>query len=232
MAPPALLVLLLIIALPIAWLTSEFGDRRRLRIGLGLAAIVSSMGVAYLVGHLSRWNYNAWYGGASKNLIETTIAEIEDGNIDRVMSVLRRLNLDYQPSYENRAHYDKHINEAVIQMRGDHELTGTKWNASPFTRQTWLGHWQNETGFWIVINHILEFDIVRSGNDMPKITKVVVSDDFKSLMFTEGDQWRHEVTLKNKYEAIHVWRRLDDGTVWKTDELHKLVRANPARQDE
>ena len=96
MAPQAFIVLLIVIALPIAWFASEFGKRRAVRIALGLAAIASAMGVAYLVGHISQFNYNAWYGGASKNLVDTTIKEIEDGNIDRVMSVLRRLNLDYQ----------------------------------------------------------------------------------------------------------------------------------------
>jgi len=227
MAPQAFVVLLIVVALPIAWLASEFGKRRPLRIVLGLAAITSSVGVAYLVGRLSHFNYNAWYGSVSKDLIDTTVSQIEDGNIDRVMNVLRRLNLDYQPTYENRAHYDELVKEAVSQMKGDLDLQGTKWDMSPFTRETWVGHWQNDTGFWIVINHILDFDIVRSGDNMPKMTNVVVSDDFTSITFTEGDQWRHELTLVNKYEASHVWRHLDNNSVWQTDTLHKLVRATP-----
>ena len=221
---------MIVIALSIAWFASEFGKCRPLRIILGIAAIASAMGVAYLVGHLARWNYNAWYGGASKDLVETTVTQIEDGNIKRVMTVLRRLNLDYQPTYENRAHYDELLNAAVSQMKGDDDLQDTKWDTSPFTRDTWLGHWENETGFWIVINHILDFDIVRSGDDMLKITNGELSDDFKSLTFTEGDQWRHELTLKNKYEATHVWRDLTNNTVWQTDTLHKLRRATPEQR--
>ena len=197
---------------------------------LGISAIASVMGVAYLVGHLTRWNYNAWYGGASKALIETAVTEIEDGNIDRVMTVLRRLDLDYQPTYENRAHYDELIAEAVVQMQGSHDLQGTKSDSSPFTRQTWVGHWQDDKGFWIIIDHILDFDIVRSGDDLPKMTGVLISDDFKSLSFTEGDQWRHELRLKNKYEATHVWRRLADDSIWRTDTLYKLIRATPAQR--
>jgi hypothetical protein len=53
---------------------------------------------------------------------------------------------------------------------------------------------------------LIDFDIVRSGDDMPKMTNVVVSDDFNKITFTEGDQWRHELTLVNKYKATHVWR--------------------------
>lgn len=230
MAPQALIVLLIVIALPIGWLASEFGKRRSLRIAMGIAAIASAMGVAYIVGHLSHLNYNAWYGAASKDLIETTVTQIEDGNIDRVMSVLRRLKLDYRPTYENRAHYDDLVNEAVTQMKDNQGLRGTKWDTSPFTRETWIGHWENDTGFWIVINHILDFDIVRSGDNMPKMTNVVMPDDCGSLTFTEGDRWRHELTLKNKYEATHVWRDLTNGSVWRTETLHKLRRATPEQR--
>jgi hypothetical protein len=228
MGPLACLVLLIVVALPIGWLASESGKLRWLRIVLGLAAIASTMGVAYLVGDLSRWNYNAWYGAASKHLIDATVTQIEDGNIDRVMSVLRRLKLDYQPTYENRAHYDVLVNEAVRQMEGDHGLSDTSWDASPFTRETWIGHWEDDTGFWIVIDDIRS--IVRSGRHMPKMTDFVASGDFQTLAFTEGDQWRHELTLKNKYEANHVWRDLKSGSVWRTDTLHKLRRATPAER--
>ena len=187
------------------------------------------MGVAYLVGHLSRFNYNAWYGGASKDLIDTAVTEIEDGNIDRVVSVLRGLNLNYQPTYENRAHYDELVNEAVSQMKG-HDALQPKWDAPPFTRETWLGHWENDTGFWIVVNETSGFDVVRSGENMPKMTNIVISDDSTTLTFTEGNRWRHELTLKNKYEATHVWRDLADNSVWQTDTLHRLRRAAPEQR--
>lgn len=222
-----MIVLLLVFALPIAWFASEFGKPRPIRIALGIAAISSAMGVAYIIGHMSRWNYNASYGGASKSLIETTVTQIEDGNIDRVMSVLRRLDLDYRPTYENRAHYDELVNEAVLQMQGDHDLSDTKWDTSPFTRETWLSHWESDTGFWMVISHVSEFEIVRSGDNPASMTNIEISDDFRSLTFTEGDDWKHELTLDNKYEARHVWRQQSDGRVWKTESLYRLRRATP-----
>lgn len=225
--PFAPFVFLIAIGLPIAWLASEFGKRRPLRIALGLAAIASAMGIAYLVGDLSRLNYNAWYGAASKGLIDTAVTQIEDGNIDRVMSVLRRLNLDYQPTYENRAHYDELVSEAVLQMTGTHELRDTKWDTSPYTRETWLGHWEGDTGFWIVVSQTIDSYIVQSGDGMPKMTNVEATDDFRTLAFSEGDRWRHELTLKNKYEATHLWRDLTNNSVWQTDTLHRLRRATP-----
>jgi hypothetical protein len=221
-------VLLIVVALPVAWLAAEFGNRRPLRIALGVGAIASAMGVAYIVGHLSQFTYNASYGGASKDLVQTTVAQIEDGNIDRAMSVLRRLNLDYRPTYENRAHYEELVKEAVSEMKGDHKLQNTKWQTSPFGRETWLGHSENDTGFWIVIHTSL--DIVRSGDNFPKLANAAMSDNFATLTFTEGDQWRHELTLKNKYEATHVWRDLKNGNVWQTKTLHKLRRATPEQR--
>jgi len=225
-----MIVLLIVIAIPIAWLSAEFTKYRPLRIVLGVAAIASAMGVSYLVGHMSRINYNAWYGGASKDLVDTTLSEIEDGNVERVTHVLRRLNLDYQPTYENRAHFDELVNEAVLQMKGEDDLSGTRWDTSPFSRETWLGHWENDTGYWIVINYTLDFRIVRSGENMPNMTNIEVSDDFSFLTFTEGDRWRHELTLYNKYEATRVTYDLTNNSVWRTETLHKLRRATPEQR--
>lgn len=230
MAPQAIIILLIIICIPIGWLASEFSKHRSLRIALGLGAMASSMGVASLVGMLSQLNYNAWYGSASKDLIDTTITQIEDGNIDRVMSVLRRLNLDYHPTYENRANYDELVKEAVSLMKGDFELQGTKWDTGPFTRETWLGHWQDDSNYWIVITQLADAGIVQSGEDFPKIRDFVVSADFKKITFAGGDQWLHELRLVNKYEALHVWRHLNDGKVWKENSLHKLIRATSAQR--
>src|SRR5690606_20597080 len=127
-APQALIILLIVIGLPVAWLVAEFSERRSLRIALGAAALATATLAAYqTAGLLSRLNYNAWYGTASKELVETTIEQVEDGNIDRVLGILRRLDLDYQPTYENRAHYNELVTEAVVQMAGDDDLQGTKW---------------------------------------------------------------------------------------------------------
>ena len=101
------------------------------------------------------------------------------------MSVLRRLRLHSSPTYEHRAHYDELIKKAVSQMKGDADSKGPKGDSSPFTHETWAGHWEDDTGFWIVISLARDFDIVRSGANMPKMTHVVVSGDFASLTFTQ-----------------------------------------------
>ena len=110
-------VLLLTIVLPFAWLASEFQSRRWLRVILGATAILLSFGVAFLVGSFVRLNYNAWYGGATKTLIDTTIIELQAGNTANVLSSLKRLQAKYEPTYENRGHYDELVNETTAEMQ-------------------------------------------------------------------------------------------------------------------
>ncbi len=117
MSALGVLLLLLVVAAPIAWLASEFQDRRRLRIGLGIAAILFSFGVAALVGSFERFNSNAWFGRATKELIDAAILELEAGNGDRVLRSLKDLQGQYSPTYENRARYDLLVQDTVKKMR-------------------------------------------------------------------------------------------------------------------
>ena len=53
-----------------------------------------------------------------------------------------------------------------------------------------------------------------------------MSPDFTVLKFKEGDQWLHTLRLRNKYEASYEWTDLEKGAVWKTNPIHKLIRAS------
>lgn len=224
-----LLLLLLVLAMPVCWFVSEFVGEKPIRIALGVLAILCSFGVATIVGKLSELNYNAWYGSASKQLIDTTVHQIEDGNLSRVMTTLRALNRQYQPTYENRADYLTLTEKATKRMRGEVDITSdSAWNATIFEHSTWLGHWEDDSGYWIVINDVGQpYDIVRSGHPGKIMKGVTVSEDFRSLEYFQGSNWKHTVTLVNKYEAKHVWFDLEKNSVWKTEHLHKLVRATP-----
>ncbi len=111
------LILVLTVVLPIAWLASEFQNQVWLRILIGCAAIAMSFLVAYGIGSLEQLNANAWYGDASKDLIDTTIEELENGNTDKVIIKLKLLQSQFQPTYENRARYDKLIEGYVSGIR-------------------------------------------------------------------------------------------------------------------
>jgi hypothetical protein len=117
MNPIGLLIGILAVGVPIAWFASEFQDRRWLRLVLGSCAILLSFGVAFVVGSLERFNSNAWFGNASRKLIDATVAELEAGNPDMVLRSLRSLQQKYAPTYENRARYDVLIEETIAQMR-------------------------------------------------------------------------------------------------------------------
>lgn len=229
MTPPGfLLIAIIIIGLPIAWLVSEFRGGRVLRIALGLLAIGVVATCWALSTIVSRFNYNAWYGGATGDLISTSLHEIEDGNLDRVLRVWRGLDQQYHPTYENRARYKQLVEEATRRMRGDVPIeSGSPWDASVFTSETWLGHWEDGKGYWIVVNDVgRPFDILQSGQPRPKMHSVTVSPDFTVLKFKEGERWLHTLTLKNKYEAIYEWFDLEKGSVWETGAMYKLIRAS------
>jgi len=110
-------ILLLAVVLPFAWFVSEFWPHRVLRLVLGSSAIGLSFLIAYSVGSLEHLNANAWYGGASKNLIDTTVTELEKGNTEQVIRELKTLQNEFQPTYENRARYDKLI-EGYLERLG------------------------------------------------------------------------------------------------------------------
>lgn len=223
------LVFVIIVGLPIGWFISEFRSSRPLRITLGILAILCSFGVAALVGMLSELNYNAWYGAATEDLINTIVEEIEDGQLDRVMTVLRSINRQYQPTYEEGPdNYLSLAADATSRMRGDTEIEqGSLWDATTFDHSTWLGHWESDIGYWIVIDDdISTYDIERSGYPRLKMNSVVLSDDCKVLTFNEEARWRHTLTLINKYEAKHEWFDIEKNTVWETDYLHKLIRSS------
>jgi hypothetical protein len=114
-----LFIVMLAIGVPIAWFASEFQGRRWLRLVLGSFAILLSLGAAAVVGSLERFNSNAWFGNASKNLVDATIAELEAGNRDGVLRSMKTLQKKYSPTYENRARYDVLIEETVTQMRAN-----------------------------------------------------------------------------------------------------------------
>jgi hypothetical protein len=228
MSPLGFLLLTIIVALPIAWLVAEFRGSRRLRIILGILAIaLTTFCVSALYNMLTRFNYNAWYGCATKDLIDASLVQIEDGNLDRVLQVWRGLNAQYQPTYENRAGYLELAADATARIRGDVTITpGSQWDAPVFGRVTWVGHWENDTGYWIVINDLgPSLTIWRSGDPPTRMQAPSVSDDFRVLKFEEDGRWRHTLSLKNKYEASHEWFDLKTQAVWQTEPMYKLRRA-------
>ena len=117
MSAIAILILILTIALPIAWFVSEFSAPRRVRLVLGTLAVLLSFGVAFIVDSLERLNSNAWFGGVTKDLIDTTVTELDAGRDENVVRALKELQAEFQPTYENRARYDELVRQTVDRMK-------------------------------------------------------------------------------------------------------------------
>ncbi|MCE9548685.1 MAG: hypothetical protein K8T25_24675 [Planctomycetia bacterium] len=110
-------IIILLVVLPTAWLICEFRSPRWIRIILGVSSLALSFVVAWGVGLISQFNYNAWYGGASSRLIDTVILNVESGNQDALLRELRQLKTDYHPTYENRARYDELVDQFVERLK-------------------------------------------------------------------------------------------------------------------
>ena len=111
-------LLTLVVALPISWFVSEFYPRRWLRLVLGCSSIALCFLVAFAVGKLEYLNANAWYGAASKKLIEVTLDELRKGHVDKVAAALEKLHEQFHPTYENRARYDKLVESYAERLSG------------------------------------------------------------------------------------------------------------------
>jgi len=228
MSPLGFFLIAIIVVLPIAWLVAEFRGGRTLRMTLGILAIgIIATCVWALTSVPTRFNYNAWYGGATGDPISTSLQQIEDGHLDRVLRVWRELDQQYQPTYENQAHYRELVEDANRRMKGERPIkVGSPWDASVFRPESWLGHWEDGFGYWIVINDVgRPYDVVQAGQPRSNVHSVSVSSDFGVLKFQEGDQWLHTLILKSKYEASCEWFDLKKGTVWETRSVYKLIRA-------
>ncbi|WP_165246527.1 hypothetical protein [Paludisphaera soli] len=158
-------------------------------------------------------------------MIEASIEQLEGDQPDRVLKAWRGLNAQYRPTYENRAQYPELAAEATARIRGEKTFTpGTPWDAGPFDRETWVGHWENDTGYWIVVSGT-GLNVYRSGDPPEKMQAASLSDDFKTLTFGERGKWRHTLTLVDKFELTHEWFDLTRQEVWRTEPMFKLIRA-------
>jgi len=93
-----------------------------------------SFGVAWIVGSLDRLDSNTWFGAATKDLIQNTIVELENGNDERVLTELRVLRSKFHPTYESRADYDKLVAEYVNAVSDTpilHERGDPRWVDEP-----------------------------------------------------------------------------------------------------
>ena len=138
LSPIAIILLIAVIGLPIGWFVSEFRGGRGLRLTLGCLALLMSFGVAFIVGSLERLNSNAWFTGASEQLIDASISELEAGHTDRVLDTLRQLQSEFHPTYENRGRYDKLVEQAVSRMKSSQipQPDGAANGSQPFSSET------------------------------------------------------------------------------------------------
>ena len=161
-----------------------------------------------------------------------TIGQIEDGNLQRVLTVLRGLNAQYRPTREHRADYRALVDDATARMRGDVAIgKGSAWDASTFDWTTWGGYWESDSDFWVVIKTDGDALRVMRPTRIDVMKSVSISGNARTLKFREGEDFLHTLVLKNKYEATHESLDLGTQSVWRSDALHRLARATPQQKE-
>ena len=111
--------LFLILGLPVSWLISELKNHdRRSRITRGILAIISTVLISIVFSIIDRLNYSTNYALASRHLVEVTITQLEQGNIENVLSSFKNLRNEFHiqggTPFEE---YDKRVKKAVLTMK-------------------------------------------------------------------------------------------------------------------
>lgn len=116
MHPLGVIAILLVMTLPVLYIVGEVKQWRYLRVGAFVLLVPICVFVAWVVGMLQIFDYNARYGFASRDLIATTVQQLEAGNVEYVIECLKELEGEYHPTYENRANYDTLTEETIRQL--------------------------------------------------------------------------------------------------------------------
>ena len=105
-------------ALGIAWLILEFKGSRAQRLTCGILALIMLTVVTWFATYvLNQMHYNAWYGFATKELVDETVRGIESGKTAMVLRELKAFQGEYQPTYENKARYVPLVEQTTERMK-------------------------------------------------------------------------------------------------------------------
>ena len=110
-------MLMVVLAIIIAWAVGEAKGLPVLRRCAAAGFLLIAVLTGAAVGSLNGLNYNAWYGGATRDLMDETIRQLERGNAKVVTETWTAMRADFSPTYENRARYDELVKKAVAVMQ-------------------------------------------------------------------------------------------------------------------
>jgi hypothetical protein len=111
--PFLLFIVAIALVLVMLWLASEFQPRVWPRLVLGAACLGLGLPIAFTAGDiLQRFNDNARFGAATRELVDATISQLQSGHADRVTSELRRFRDHYEGTYETHVErYEQEVHE-------------------------------------------------------------------------------------------------------------------------
>ena len=200
-----LIPLLVTVILPLLWLIAEFRAQKTFRMALGIIAFSCSLVMIFLMAWITKINTIQPIATNLHDLLQKTIAKLEDGDTDHILTVLRNYNSTYSPVTQTQISYLKNISETthlIDNKNIDIDITN---NSNIFNKESWNGFWadsNDENGFFISSNYS-NYDIYKKTVPPLSMGLITVSEDFSKIQFQEKDLYRHTLVLKNKYIAEH-----------------------------
>lgn len=223
-----LIPLLVTVILPLLWLLAEFKAQKTFRMALGIIAFSCALATIFLMSWVTKISTVQPVAESIHGLVDTTISKLEDGDVQKVLAVLRDLNNDYKPVTRVQESYLKELNTANTTLKSKEALDINLTENSPFHKETWCGFWNNDSTNWFSIApNYVHYDIYRDGVPPITMTSVTVSEDFKTLQFQEQSRFRHTLTLKNKYLADHEIYNLETKKIERVEPMWRLVLPTP-----
>lgn len=119
----AALLIVIISVSPALYIIGEIKAKRSLRMLSFIILVPTAVITGWIVGMMAKFNYNAWYGSSTKQLIDEINIQLKIGNQEQVRAVLTELSDMYHPTYENRAHYNELADKAVQKLRDADDST-------------------------------------------------------------------------------------------------------------
>jgi hypothetical protein len=202
MTRATLIPLLVTVILPLLWLFAEFRAQKTFRMALGIIAFLCSLAMIFLMAWVTKIGLVQNNSESIHAVLEASISELEDGRVERTLSLLRDLNRGYKPVTRVQENYLNSLNETAVLLTNRAELDPNILANTPFTKESWR---------------------TAEGVAPVKMASVSVSEDFKKLQFQESDLYRYTLTLENKYQASVEIYHLDSRETEKIQTLRKLV---------
>lgn len=219
-----LIPLLVTVILPLFWLIAEFKAQKTFRMALGIIAFVCALVMIFLMSWITKIEILSPTAESLHKFIETVSDKLEDGNIQKTLSILKVYDAQYDKTTSAQEKYLSELENIPAKLKANEPAYLPEDQNATFSKETWNGLWSNDRTNWFYISpNYANYDIFKDGKPPVTMIKVSVSEDFTLLSFQDSDKFRHTLKLHNKYQAEHECYDLLNKKIITNETITKFV---------